>query len=334
MSRDNTKPVRIGVMSFAHLHADSYARSVAQRGDTELVGIADHDATRAASKATQFGTAHFPTYEALLASPGLDAVIVASENARHRELTEMAAQAGKHVLCEKPLATTVEDAEAMITACKQGGVQLMTAFPCRYSPVFARLKAAIDSGRAGKIVAFRGTNRGRNPGGWFNDPKLAGGGAVIDHTVHVTDLARWLLGDEVREVYAEISNGISHAGFDDVGFLSMTFENGVFGTLDASWSRPKAFPTWGDVTLDVVTERGTLTMDMFAQNLVHYSNTSDKVAWYGWGDNMDDGLVGAFAAAIRDGAPVPITGEDGLAALRVALAAYASAEQGQPVTLS
>src|SRR5947209_6613557 len=82
----------------------------------------------------------------------------------------------------------------------------MTAFPCRYSPVMQKLKAMIDSGSAGKVLAFRGTNRGRNPGGWFIDRQLSGGGAMIDHTVHVTDLMRWLLRDEVKEVYAEISN--------------------------------------------------------------------------------------------------------------------------------
>jgi predicted dehydrogenase len=283
--------------------------------------------------AQRYETQAFANYEALLSTPDLDAVVICSENVRHRELTEMAAAAGKHVLCEKPLATTVADAEAMIAACKSAGVQLMTAFPCRYSPVMQRLKAALDSGSAGKIVAMRGTNRGRNPGGWFIDKALSGGGATMDHTVHVTDLMRWILQDEVREVYAEISNGISHSAFDDVGFLSLTFRQGVFGTLDASWSRPKSFPTWGDVTLEVITERGTLSMDMFSQNLVLYSDRTNSVSWHNWGGNMDDGLVAAFARAIAEGSPVPITGEDGLRAAEVALAAYRSAETQQAVTL-
>jgi predicted dehydrogenase len=327
------RPVRIGMMSFAHMHATSYAHSIAARADTELVGIADHDPARAVEMAQRYETQAFGSYEALLATPDLDAVVICSENRRHRELAERAAAAGKHILCEKPLATTVADAEAMIAACKHAGVQLMTAFPCRYSPVMQRLKAVLESGSAGEIVAIRGTNRGRNPGGWFIDKAQSGGGATMDHTVHVTDLMRWILKDEVREVYAEISNGISHAGFDDVGFLSLTFQKGVFGTLDASWSRPKSFPTWGDVTLDVITERGTLSMDMFAQNLVLYSDRTDSVSWHHWGGNMDDGLVAAFAKAIAEGTPVPITGEDGLRAAEVALAAYRSAETQQAVTL-
>jgi predicted dehydrogenase len=325
--------VKIGMMSFAHMHATSYAHSIAARTDTELVGIADHDPARAEEMAQRYETRAFESYEALLAAPGLDAVVICSENARHRALCEMAAAAGKHVLCEKPLATTKVDGEAMIAACKQAGVQLMTAFPCRYSPVTQRLKAALDSGEAGEILAIRGTNRGRNPGGWFIVKSESGGGATMDHTVHVTDLMRWILKDEVKEVYAEIGHGINHADFDDVGFLSMSFHKGVFATLDASWSRPQAFPTWGDVTMEVVTDRGTLTMDMFAQNLVLYSDKTHSVSWHNWGGNMDDGLVAAFAHALATGEPVPITGEDGLRALEVTLAAYRSAERNAPVTV-
>jgi predicted dehydrogenase len=298
-----------------------------------LVGIADHDPQRAQEMAQRYETQAFPSYEALLDSPGLDAVVICSENARHRKLCEMAAAAGKHVLCEKPLSVSVADAQAMIAACKHAGVQLMTAFPCRFSPVMLRLKAAIESGAAGEILAMRGTNRGRNPGGWFVVKSESGGGATMDHTVHVTDLMRWLLQDEVKEVYAEIGNGINHAEFDDTGFVTMSFQKGVFATLDASWSRPRAFPTWGDVTLEVVTERGTLSMDMFAQNLVLYSDRANNVSWRNWGGDMDEGLVEAFAQAVATGDPVPITGEDGLRAVEVTLAAYRSAAQNAPVAL-
>jgi predicted dehydrogenase len=325
--------VKIGMMSFAHLHANSYAHSIVTRPDTEMVGIADHDPARAQEMAKRFGTKAFESYEALLSVPDLDAVVICSENVRHRALTEMAAKAGKHVLCEKPLATSIADGQAMIAACKNAGVQLMTAFPTRYSPVMQRLKAAVDSGQPGKILAIRGTNRGRNPGGWFIVKSESGGGATMDHTVHVADLMRWLLKDEVKEVYAEIGNGISHKEFDDVSFLSLTFQKGVFGTIDASWSRPKTFPTWGDVTMEVVCENGTLSMDMFAQNLVLYSDRDNSVTWLHWGSDMDNGLIAAFAKAIANGEPVPVTGEDGLRAAEVAFAAYRSAELQAPVVL-
>jgi UDP-N-acetylglucosamine 3-dehydrogenase len=322
--------VRIGIMSVAHMHAHAYASAINEIPEAELVGIADHDAARTADAAKQHNTRAFAGYEELLGA-GLNAVVVASENVHHRRLTEMAANAGLHVLCEKPLATSPEDGDAVIAVCRNAGVQLMTAFPCRFSPAMVRLKEAVDEGRIGKVLAMRGTNRGRCPYDWFVDPKLSGGGAVIDHTVHVTDLMRWVLGKEVTEVYAEIDNRMNHQQFDDVGFLTMEFEGGVFATLDTSWSRPKSFPTWGDVTLAVVGEKGTLSLDMFAQNLTLYSDRTGGASWVPWGSNIDLLMMQAFVKSVADGARVPVTGEDGLRAAEVALAAYASAKAGKPV---
>ncbi|NLI01674.1 MAG: Gfo/Idh/MocA family oxidoreductase [Chthonomonadales bacterium] len=324
--------VRIGIMSMAHMHAYSYAGAINEIAEAELVGIADHDLARARESAAQFSTQAFASYEDLLKAD-IQAVVIGSENVRHRELCEMAAAAGKHILCEKPLATTVADAEAMIAACRYAGVQLMTAFPCRFSPAMARLKATVDSGQAGAILAIRGTNRGRCPFGWFVQKELSGGGAVIDHTVHVTDLMRWITGQEVAEVYAETSNRMFGQDFEDIGFLTMAFDKGVFATLDSSWSRPKSFPTWGDVTMNVTCERGVLTLDMFSQNLVVYSDRTGGVSWVPWGSNIDLLMLQSFVAAVRDGTPVPITGEDGLRAVEVALAAYRSAESGKVVAV-
>jgi UDP-N-acetylglucosamine 3-dehydrogenase len=322
--------VKIGIMSVAHMHAYSYAGAINELETAELAGIADHDAARAHSAAEQFNTRAFASYEDLLGAD-IDAVVIGSENARHAELTWMAAKAGKHVLCEKPLAIHEADGRTMIDACRAAGVQLMTAFPCRFSPVMSRLKAAVEAGQIGRILAIRGTNRGRCPFGWFTDLPLSGGGAVIDHTVHVADLMRWLTGSEVKSVYAEISNRMFHREFDDIGFLTMEFENGVFATLDSSWSRPKSFPTWGDVTLAVVGEKGTLNLDMFSQNLVLYSDKTGGTNWLPWGSNIDLLMISAFVQAVAGGQPVPVTGEDGLRAVAVALAAYRSAREGSPV---
>jgi predicted dehydrogenase len=323
--------VKLGMMSFAHMHAHAYAAAIKASPNATLAGIADHDAVRARQAGAQYGAPVFESYDALLAA-NIDAVVIASENIRHMELTRKAAAAGRHVLCEKPLATNTADGLAMIEACRAAGVQLMTAFPCRFSPAMVRLKAAVDEGKIGQVLAVRGTNRGRCPFGWFVEPALSGGGAVIDHTVHVTDLMRWLLGSEVKEVYAEISNAMNHQEFDDIGFLTMEFENGVFATLDTSWTRPKSFPTWGDVTLAVTGDKGVLSLDMFAQNLTLYSDKTGGASWQPWGSNIDDLMIEAFVHAIAGNEAVRITGEDGLRAAQVALAAYESAKQGRPVS--
>ena len=324
--------LKIGLFSFAHMHAWGYAQALMGRSDATLVGIADPDPERAARMAAQFQTVAFPS-EAALLEQALDGVIVTAENAHHRRLVELAANAGvRAILCEKPLATTVEDAQAMVAHCSAKGVALATAFPCRYSPAFRRLRAQVRAGAIGTVQAIRGTNRGRMPGGWFVETALSGGGAVIDHTVHVADLNRRLLGQEAVMVYAEIGSGFYHQDWDDTGFLSITYDGGVAATLDTSWSRPKTYPTWGDVTLQVVGTAGVLELDMFAQSLSHYDDSTGRVGWPGWGSDLDAGLVADFLnLAAGASAPEIATGEDGLRALEVALAAYRSADAGQPV---
>lgn len=324
--------VRIGILSFAHMHAYSYADALRRSPSIEFAGVADVDAARGEQAAHDYGTTYFPSTEALLDS-GLDGVIVASENIHHRALVEKSAAAGvRAILCEKPLATTVDDARAMVEACRSAGVRLATAFPCRFSPAFAEVKKLVQDGGLGEIIAIRGANRGRNPGGWFIDKALSGGGAVIDHTVHVADLNRVLFGREAVEVYAEIDNRFYKGDFDDTGFLTISYDGGAFATLDTSWSRPKTYPTWGDVTLQIMGSGGVADVDLFAQSLTHFDDANASVAWPGWGSNIDALMVEDFVRVCRGEEPTALaTGEDGLRALEVALAAYRSAESRQPV---
>ena len=326
--------LKIGILSFAHMHAASYAHGLTAHPEATLVGITDADAERGQRMAAEFGASFFESDAALL-DQDLDGVIVTSENVNHRHAVEQAVAAGvKAILCEKPLATTTADAHTMIALCAAQGVRLATAFPCRYSPAFRRLQQQVQAGAIGEVLAIRGANRGGMPGGWFTDRALSGGGAVIDHTVHVADLNRWLLGREATEVYAEIGSGFYHQDWDDTGFLTITYEGGIFATLDTSWSRPKVYPTWGDVTLQVVGTGGVMDADLFAQNLIHYDDNAQRVGWVNWGSNADAGLVADFLRlAAGQEAPDLATGEDGLRALEVALAAYQSAEARQPIAI-
>ena len=334
--------VKVGILSFAHMHASSYANALLELSDVALTGVWDEDKERAATMAKRYETKTFDTPEALLES-SLDGVIVCSENIHHRSLVELAAPRVPHILCEKPLATTLEDARAMIETCERERAKLMTAFPVRFAPPVQRLKALLDEGALGPVISVNATNHGRMPGGWFLDAKLAGGGAVLDHSVHVTDLLRWFWGTEFTEVYAEIGCGLLHEDvtIDDAGLLSFALANGAYGTLDTSWSRPPNYPTWGDVKLEIVGENGIARVDAFRQHLTLTSNReADQKAdggatrYVGWGSNADLGLVKSFVGMIREGYDPPISGEDGLRALQVALAAYRSAETNAPVTLS
>ncbi|PAE89416.1 Gfo/Idh/MocA family protein [Shouchella clausii] len=322
--------MRVGIISFAHGHAYSYASSLRNIEDVELVGIADDDQERGKQAAKTYETAYYPTYQALLAEK-LDAVVVTSENSRHKEHAVAAARAKAAVLCEKPLASTAEDAQEIIDVCNEEGVLLQTAFPVRFNEAVARAKQRIDADEFGDIVAIKGTNRGKNPGGWFNDEELAGGGAVIDHTVHVVDIMRWVLDDEVAQVYAEVDQLFSGNGVDDAGLLTLTFHNGVFATLDCSWSRNDHFPIWGDVTIEFIGTKGTLKVDAQGQKFdVFHGN---GLSYTYWGDDMDDGLIRDFIASVQTNRAPSISGTDGLRALEVALGAYEAAATKEVVVL-
>lgn len=326
--------IRIGILSFAHLHATSYTACLNQSPDVEFIGIADDEPARGQKAAEQFGTRFFATAEGLL-NEGLDGVIICSENANHRPLTELAGPRTPHILCEKPISTTLLDAQAMIDVCAAHSTRLQIAFPVRFSPPVQRLKDVLDEGTLGRIYSVKATNHGTMPGSWFVDKALAGGGAVLDHTVHVIDLLRWFWSTEVTEIYAEVGHSLLHPdlGIDDAGLLSFQLDIGAYGTLDTSWSRPKSYPTWGDVKLEVLGERGIARVDAFGQNLAVYSEQTGKGEWINWGSNADLGLIRDFVDMIATGREPSISGYDGLKALEVALAAYRSAELGEPVSL-
>jgi predicted dehydrogenase len=328
-------PTRLSIMSFAHLHSDFYATAIGELPDVELVGVWDDNAERGEEAAAKYDTRFFATPEELFAPENeIQGTIVTSENVNHRRDVMAAADAGVDILCEKPISVSVEDARVMIDECEQAGVQLMISFPCRYSPAFRRLQELMDGGELGEVVAIKGTNRGQNPGGWFNDPELAGGGSVMDHTVHVVDVMRALLGEEVVKVYAEIDTVFDpDLPCDDAGILSMNFEGGCVATLDASWSRPQNYPIWGDVTMALMGTEGNAWADLFVERVDVLREDAGTYLWEPYGHDANVSLIADFAMCVETGSPVPITGKDGLKAMEVALGAYRSGETGEPVGL-
>jgi len=330
--------MKIGMMSFAHLHAEAYIQNLRAIPGVEMIGLADDDAARGKQFAAQFDARFFPSYDALLAEKP-DGVLVCSENANHRSLVEMAAAAGVHVLSEKPLATSLPDARAMVDACRDAGVILMTAFPMRFSVPILEMKSLLDGGQLGNVYGFNTTNQGQMPIAhrrWFVDKTLAGGGALMDHTVHLADILRWVLKSEVVEVYAQ-TNHILHADTVDVetgGLLMLTFADGTFASIDSSWSKPLNYPTWGGLKMEIISQRGIVALDAFSQNLDVYNQRHNSHAWAYWGSDANQAMVAEFVAAIRDRREPLVSGEDGYKALEIALAAYQSAQTGQPVRLA
>jgi predicted dehydrogenase len=329
-------------MSFAHLHAEGYIHNLRAVPAVEMIGFADTDADRGQHFSELYDTPWFKSYELLLAEKP-DGVIICSENANHRHLAEMAAAAGAHVLSEKPLATTLEDAQAMIDACRLAGVQLMTAFPMRFSAPIIEIRRLVESGELGRLYGCSTTNQGQlprlhsaYPRDWFVDKQLAGGGAAADHTVHVADLLRWFLGCEVVEVYAAL-NSIFYSdedlGVETGGLVMLTFENGTFATIDCSWSKPPNYPTWGGLTMELVGENGLATVDAFKQVMPVFARGAARPYLAYWGSDANQGLINEFVSAIRDARAPSVSGYDGYKAVEIVQAVYRSAESGQPIKL-
>lgn len=313
------------------MHSWGYASGLARNPDAQLAGVWDENDIRGGDFAKLHKIPFFSSASELLEE--VDAVVITSENKKHAELVDLAAAAGKHILCEKPLATTDEEGRRILDAADKAGIKLMTAFPCRFSPAFQSLVNHVRSGRIGEIRAVCATNRGTCPFDWFVDTSLSGGGAMIDHTVHVADLLRVLLGCEVKSVCAQIGNNMYGQAWEDTAMLTLTFENGVVATLDSSWSRPKSYKTWGDVTMNVVGDKGTIELDMFNQQFDVYGEGAKSHTVASFGSDLDHALVSAFVNSILKDEKPPVSGFDGLQAARVAFAGYESVKKGQPVHL-
>ncbi|MEQ1935087.1 MAG: Gfo/Idh/MocA family oxidoreductase [Fimbriimonadaceae bacterium] len=314
---------RIGFAGVAHMHSHGYAHALG----SAVSGVWDADSDRAQAFSQRFGVPVADSLESL--AEVSDGIIVTSENTSHVPIIRELAQFVKPILCEKPLVTSEDEAQDLISIIADTGVQIMTAFPCRYSPAFLSLKAKISD--LGRIRAICATNRGRCPGDWFVQKDKSGGGAMIDHVVHVSDLLRCLLGEEACRVQAQTGNRIHEQEWEDTAMLSIEFPSGIFATLDSSWSRHANFKTWGDVTMNVVGENGTIELDLFSQTLEVYSASGHQAS--GYGSDIDAGLVSDFLEVVRGHIPPPITAFDGIQAARIAFAGYRSASENCVISL-
>lgn len=323
--------LKVGMISFAHSeHPDSYFSRLIEHPNVEVVGISEGDRQRVAKYIDTHKIPYFKSYEELLKTD-CDAVVICSEYVHHAELVIAAANAKKHILCEKPLGLSVEEMKLMIDVCEQNNVKFMTAFPCRFSESVQDVKRLIDDGEIGEVLGIKGTNRGVNPGDWFIDPEKSGGGALMDHTVHVMDLMYWFTGSQVEEVYAVASTKFSDIPVEDTGLVNLKFTDGTLGVIDTSWSLHESYPRSFDLTFEITGTKGSISVDALAQSNDFYNRETKKTSWEFWGNNMDASLIDAFVEAVLFDLPVPITGHDGLNSTAVALATYESLKTNQSV---
>jgi myo-inositol 2-dehydrogenase/D-chiro-inositol 1-dehydrogenase len=330
--------LRMAAIDYSHGHQYAYTLAMLALPTVDLVAVADADDGQRRRAAELVAQAPHPVdvyedYHELLAREDVEAVVICSPNADHCRMTLDAARAGKHVLCEKPLALTLDEADEMIRVCAQEGVYLATAYPCRFSPIMWEMKRDVEAGKIGDILAMSSTNHlgafNRPSTNWFIDPKRSGGGCIRDHIVHSVDLCRWFSGREPVEVYAEADTlALPTLPVEDTGLLLVTFEDGLVGTIDPSWNRPRTWTRWGDVTMRIVGTQGSIEGDLTAQVVVR---TTDTARWLSYAEDMNYYLIKDFAESILAGQAPLVTGWDGRAGVATTLAAYESIKTHLPV---
>src|SRR3990170_574104 len=256
--------IGIGVVSYAHLHAPRYAAVIAAHPMARLAGIAGDgfNVVVAKTEASHYKVPYYDRVEDLITQPNLQAIYIGTQPTRHLEVVRLATQNNLHILCDKPIATTLEQADEIIAFAKKANVKLMIPFNPRFQLPLIQVKEALDSGQAGELVAIYAVKYGRLPtkapgpqsAEWFLDGAQAGGGGFIDIGIHAIDALRWLAGAEAKRVYARVGTLI-HPNLlvDDLGTMTVEFNNGVVGVLSAGWANPDSYPTWLDVRFEILT---------------------------------------------------------------------------------
>jgi predicted dehydrogenase len=301
----------------------------------ELAGFYDADPARAAAHAAKFGGQAFASIDAALED--CDIIDICTPPGEHASATIAAARAGKHVVCEKPIARHLDDARAMIAACEAAGVRLFVAHVVRFFPEFARAKAVLDSGALGRLGVVRSVRGGAPPGysGWFTDIAQSGG-VTLDVAIHDIDYLRWLCGDVVR-VFAR---GLTFRGLAvDHTLMTLRFASGAIGHIEGSW----AFPAGNFRTsFELAGTEGLLAHDSDDVRPldVRYHTGAASAGAPAIGNLapiQDDPYFQEFQHfldALDSGSAFLVTPDDAFAALRVALAAIESLRTGRPVDVA
>jgi 1,5-anhydro-D-fructose reductase (1,5-anhydro-D-mannitol-forming) len=311
--------------------------AISAQSDSVVTAIASSNPDRARRFATELGIAHaYGSAEELLADRDVDVVYISTTNELHEPQTILAAQAGKHILCEKPLALSVAGARSMVAACEAASVVMGTNHHLRNAAAHRAMRDLVAAGAIGQPLAARVFHAVFLPPhlqGWRVDRPAAGGGVVLDITVHDADTLRFVLGDEVEEVTAmTASQGMAHEGLADAVMGVMRFHGGTLAQFHDAFTNRHAltgFEVLGTdgalLASDVMTQRpvGAITLRRDGEEEVIPITH----------ENLYERSVRLFNAAVRGEGQPAATGEDGVRSLAIALAAQESAASGRTVAV-
>lgn len=331
-----TRPLGWGLIGASTIARQWMIDAINGQPDSRVAAVMSSSTERAQQFADQFAIpAAYDSLDALLADPGVDVVYISTTNELHKEQTLAAAAAGKHVLCEKPLALSVADAREMVAACETAGVVMGTNHHLRNAATHRTLRRLIASGAIGRPLAarvFHAVFLPSNLQGWRINNPSAGGGVVLDITVHDTDTLRFVLDDDVQEVTAlTATQGMASGGLADAVMGVMRFGKGTLAQFHDAFTVAHA-----GTGFEVHGSDGSL----FAEDVMTqqpkgriFLRKGDGRAEVDVGthENLYVRAVGAFNRAVRgDGTPAA-TAEDGVRSLAVALAVDESARTGKTI---
>jgi len=305
--------------------------------DSRVAAVLDVRPDAARVLAEVYSATAYGDIEEMLADGSIDIVSITTPTPYHKECVLKAAAAGKHVFCEKPIATTLEDGLEMTDACRRAGVVFMVGHVLRYFPEYASAKRLIEDGAVGKVGMVRTSRGGSFPqsaGDWYAD-KVKSGGVTMDTLIHDFDWLRWSLGEVVR-VYGKglLERAAEHK---DYALITLRFASGAVAHVEGTWMRPDGFKT----SLEIAGSKGLIAFN-------NEDSAPIKLAFAG-SDGAgveavpqsplsaeDDPYrleLADFLTAIKSGGESPISGEDAVEALKISLAALESITTGQPVEI-
>src|SRR6266487_3761643 len=261
--------VKVGIVG-SRFQADCIAAAVkAVPEDAEVVAVASPTKGHSAEFAKRHGVPQaYTDYREMLKDPEVELISITAPNRLHAEITIAAAKAGKHVVCEKPLCMTLEEADAMIDACKKAGVLLLYAEELFFAPKYVKAKQLADEGAFGRVHLVKQGEKHSGPhSDWFWDVEQSGGGALMDLGCHGIAFCWWFLGKQkVKSVYSHLSTQVNASRTkgegDDEAITIIEFENGAVGMVESSWNRPGGM----DDSIEVFGDKGQTYADMLMGN--------------------------------------------------------------------
>ena len=338
----------IGIIGCGKIAQVRHIPEYAAHPQAKLWGYYDLNQDRAKELAEQYGGKVYPSWQDLLADPDIHAVSVCAANNAHAEITIAALDAGKHVLCEKPMATTLEECEAMVAAAKKSGKYLMIGHNQRLAKAHARARKLVEEGAIGNIVTFRTTFGHGGPetwsvdpgkATWFFDKKKAAMGAMADLGIHKTDLIQFLTGQKVVETTAVVTTLDKKGpdggliGVDDNAVCIYRMSGGAVGTMTAPWTyygaEDNSTILYGTRGIMRVYDDPAYSIKITTAAGEHILYDIDQIQT---NDNQTkSGVIDLFMDSLVNGTPPEISGEEALSAMRAVFASIRSAETGERV---